>query len=107
MGSNLLINNSALLLRAVAVVGIGLACLSFLLAAYIIGRYVLIGTGVIGWTSLMTVTLLIGGVVLLSIGVVGEYLIRIIHGVEGRPDYFVRGGGIIRAGGIPPPLSEK
>jgi glycosyltransferase involved in cell wall biosynthesis len=107
LGSNLLINNSALLLRAVAVVGIGFACLSFLLAAYIVGRYVLIGTSIIGWTSLMTVTLLIGGVVLLSIGIVGEYLIRIIHGIEGRPDYFVREGGIIPVGGVAPPSPEK
>ena len=107
MGSNLLINNSALLLRAVAAVGIGFASLSFLLAAYIIGRYVLIGTAIVGWTSLMTVTLLIGGVVLLSIGVVGEYLIRIIHGIEGRPDYFVRDGGITPAGAVPSPPREK
>jgi glycosyltransferase involved in cell wall biosynthesis len=107
IGSNLLINNSALLLRVVAAVGIGFASLSFLLAAYIIGRYVLIGTGVIGWTSLMTVTLLVGGVVLLSIGVVGEYLIRIIHGIEGRPDYFVRDGGIIPDRAVPPSPPEK
>jgi glycosyltransferase involved in cell wall biosynthesis len=107
MGSNLLINNSALLLRAVAAVGIGFASLSFLLAAYIIGRYILIGSSIIGWTSLMTVTLLIGGVVLLSIGVVGEYLIRIIHGIEGRPDYFVREDCIIRARVVPPSSPEK
>ena len=107
IASNLLINNSALLLRTVAALGIGFACLSFLLAAYIIGRYVLVGTSIIGWTSLMTVTLLIGGVVLLSIGVVGEYLIRIVHGVEGRPDYFVRDGRVIPSGSVPPPSPEK
>jgi glycosyltransferase involved in cell wall biosynthesis len=107
VASNLLINNSALLLRAVTAVGIGCASLSFLLAAYIVGRYVLIGTHIIGWSSLMTVTLLIGGLVLLSIGVVGEYLIRIIHGIEGRPDYFVREDGIIPAAAVPPPVPEK
>ncbi len=90
-----------------AAVGIGFASLSFLLAAYVIGRYALIGASIIGWTSLMTVTLLIGGVVLLSIGVVGEYLIRMIHGIEGRPDYFVRDGGINPAGAIPPPSPEE
>ena len=67
----------------------------------------MIGTSIVGWTSLMTISLLIGGVVLLSIGVVGEYLIRIIHGIEGRPDYFVRDGGIIPDRGIPPSSPEK
>jgi hypothetical protein len=38
---------------------------------------------------------------------VGEYLIRIIHGIEGRPDYFVRDGGTIPAGSVPPSSPEK
>jgi dolichol-phosphate mannosyltransferase/undecaprenyl-phosphate 4-deoxy-4-formamido-L-arabinose transferase len=38
----------------------------------------------------MIVTLMIGGMVLVSIGVLGEYLARIIRGIESQPAYIVR-----------------
>ena len=38
----------------------------------------------------MVVTLILGGLILLSIGITGEYLIRIIKGVESRPAYIIR-----------------
>ena len=88
--SNLLINNSALMMRAVAFVGIVMATFSVGYGCYLVIRAVFGTASVPGWTSLMVVTLVIGGLILVSLGVIGEYLIRIIRGVESRPAFFVR-----------------
>jgi glycosyltransferase involved in cell wall biosynthesis len=86
----LLINNSSLLLRVVASTGIAFALLSIGLAGLAVFRKLADGTAVAGWTSLFAAVMLIGGLVLMSLGIVGEYLIRIIESSEARPPYFVR-----------------
>ncbi|MEA2559047.1 MAG: dolichol-phosphate mannosyltransferase [Acidobacteriota bacterium] len=88
--SNLLFNNSSFLLRLVGVVGISFAALSFFLAAVVIYRKIVHSVNVQGWTSLFATLLLIGGLLLVSLGVVGEYLLRIIESSENRPTYLVR-----------------
>jgi polyisoprenyl-phosphate glycosyltransferase len=42
-----------------------------------------------GWTSVIAVVLLLGGVQLLSLGVIGQYVARIFDEAKGRPLYFV------------------
>jgi dolichol-phosphate mannosyltransferase len=42
-----------------------------------------------GWTSLMVVVLFLGGIQLLSVGIVGEYIARIYEEVKNRPVYLV------------------
>ena len=88
--SNLLVNNSSLLLRLVATLGLTIASLSFVMGLFLVYRALVIQQIVPGWTSLMVVTLIIGGVIMLSLGVVGEYLLRIINGIENRPAFVVR-----------------
>ncbi len=88
--SNLLISNSSLVLRLVGAVGISFAAISFLLAALVIYKKIMYGVAVQGWASLFSALLLIGGLLLVSLGVVGEYLLRIIESSENRPTYFVR-----------------
>lgn len=97
--SNLLINNSSLVLRSVGCVGISFALISFFFAAVAVYRKLAHGVAVQGWASLFAALLLIGGLLLVSLGVVGEYLIRIIESSEGRPTYLVRR----RLGFGPPP----
>ncbi|HEX4966689.1 MAG TPA: glycosyltransferase family 2 protein [Thermoanaerobaculia bacterium] len=99
--SNLLINNSSLVLRVVGNLGILFAGISFLMAGFVIYRKLAHGVSVRGWTSLLATQLLIGGLLLFSVGVVGEYLVRIIESSESKPTYFVRrraGGGEDAAG---------
>jgi glycosyltransferase involved in cell wall biosynthesis len=100
--SNLLINNSSLVLRLVGYAGISFSVVSFLVAALVVYRRVAHGVAVQGWASLFAALLLLGGLLLFSLGVVGEYLIRIIETSEGRPTYFVR-----RRLGFPAPPGEE
>lgn len=88
--SNLLINNSSFLLRIIAYIGITISLLNFFLAIFFIFKKFFIGTFVSGWTSLIVIILFIGGLMLFSIGVVGEYLIRIIKGLEHQPPFIIR-----------------
>jgi dolichol-phosphate mannosyltransferase/undecaprenyl-phosphate 4-deoxy-4-formamido-L-arabinose transferase len=88
--SNLLINNSAGLLQLIAVMGISISIISSLMALFFFLKKVIVGINVTGWTSLMIAVTVLGGLILFSIGVVGEYLIRIINGVERKPPFIIR-----------------
>lgn len=88
--TNLLINNSSLVLRLVGYVGILLAGVSFLIALITIYMRLMHEIAIMGWTSLFAALLLIGGLLLFSMGLMGEYLIRIIETSEAKPTFFVR-----------------
>jgi glycosyltransferase involved in cell wall biosynthesis len=60
-------------------------------AIFIVGRTLIFGTDVPGYASLVTIILGLGGVQLISLGVIGEYLSRIFAEVKGRPAYIVAG----------------
>lgn len=88
--SHLLINNSSLVLRLVGNLGILFAGISFLMAGLVVYQKLAHSVSVRGWASLIATQLLIGGLLLFSVGIVGEYLIRIIESSERKPTYFVR-----------------
>ena len=88
--SNLLLNHSSFLLQIVSVAGVGISILSFLLGIYYIIKSFVVGRTVPGWTSLIVITLFINGLLLFSVGVIGEYLIRIINGIERRPPFVIK-----------------
>lgn len=62
---------------------------AFLYATYIVGRTLLYGIVVPGYASLIVITLFLGGIQLISIGLLGEYIGRIYKEVKGRPVYVV------------------
>lgn len=88
--TNLVINNSSLVLRLVGYLGIVLAGISFLMALLTIYMRLMHEIAIIGWASLFAALLLIGGLLLFSMGLMGEYLIRIIETSEAKPTFFVR-----------------
>lgn len=71
-----------------AVVGVGIVYL-----AYIVGRALLWGDLVEGWASLIGVVLLLGGVQLVFLGIVGEYVARVFEEAKGRPLYLLKQAG--------------
>lgn len=87
---NLLINQSAMLLKLIGQVGMTVALASFGFAGWVVWNKVDSGAAVLGWSSLMTAVLFIGGLLLVAMGIVGEYLIRIIAAAERRPTFHVR-----------------
>ncbi len=88
--SNLLISNSSFLLRMMGYIGIIVAVLACVAAAIIIIKKIIYGVAVSGWSSLIVLILIFGGMTLFTLGVIGEYLIRIIATTEERPVYHVR-----------------
>lgn len=88
--SNLAINNSSFLLRLIGNTGLTISFLSFALGLYFIYHRIVHSTKIIGWTSVIVTVLFTGGLLLFSVGVIGEYLIRIIRGVDKWPNYVIR-----------------
>jgi glycosyltransferase involved in cell wall biosynthesis len=84
-----LLSFSTLPLRVWTYVGSVVAALSFAYGSFIVIRTLVLGVDLPGYASLLTTVLFLGGVQLLSIGVIGEYLGRLFIEVKGRPLYIV------------------
>jgi glycosyltransferase involved in cell wall biosynthesis len=76
-------------LRAATYLGVGTALLAFVSAAWVVFRALGHGDPVAGWPSMMTVILFLGGVQLMALGMIGEYLGRLYIEGKQRPLYLV------------------
>jgi len=63
---------------------------SLFYAVYLVIRTLILGIDLPGYASIMVAVLFLGGVQLISLGVIGEYLARVYEEVKGRPLYLVR-----------------
>lgn len=88
--SDLIINNSSILLRAVALLGVIVGVLGSFYGLYIFLRSWIYGSSIPGWASVMVAILVLGSLTLITLGVAGEYLLRIIQGIEYRPLFVVK-----------------
>jgi dolichol-phosphate mannosyltransferase len=70
-------------------IGIVISFTSVIMSAWIVYSSFRWGFSVVGWTSLMTIILFIGGVILIMIGITGVYLGRIFQEVKKRPLYII------------------
>ena len=77
-------------LKVWGVIGALISMLSFLYAALIVLRTVIWGVDLPGYASQIVAILFLGGIQLIGIGVLGEYIGRIYIDVKRRPHYFVR-----------------
>jgi len=71
-------------------VGLLVASLAFFYGAFIVGKVILFGRDTPGYASLITIVLFVGGLQLLGLGVLGEYMGRIYSETKERPIYIVR-----------------
>ena len=76
-------------LRVWTAIGFGLAALSILYGLWIAVETLLMGIVVPGWATLAVAVFFLGGVQLISIGVLGEYLARVFTEVKARPGFIV------------------
>jgi glycosyltransferase involved in cell wall biosynthesis len=82
---------SYLPLRLLTICGIFIACLGFATGLFFAVKRILgVENAFTGFTTLVTLLLFIGGVQLIGIGVLGEYLGRVYDEVKQRPNYIVR-----------------
>ncbi|MBK7849563.1 MAG: glycosyltransferase family 2 protein [Bacteroidetes bacterium] len=92
---------SNLPLRFATITGFVVSGIAFLLIIYALYERLVTKNYVPGWASLMLAVLFIGGVQLISIGIIGEYISRMSSNIRNRPLY------ILRETNLPEPDQEK
>lgn len=75
-------------LKVATYVGFAISVLATIYLAFIVGRTLLQGNPVAGYPSLLAVVLFLGGVQMMMLGIIGEYLGRIFNETKQRPLYF-------------------
>ena len=85
-----IISFSFLPLKVWSYVGISISLVSLIYALILVMRTLVFGVDVPGYASLMVAILFLGGIQLITLGILGEYLGRVYTEVKGRPLYFVR-----------------
>jgi dolichol-phosphate mannosyltransferase len=81
-------------LQIVSKLGFFISFISFLIILYAVYAHFILDRTITGWTSLIVSSMFIGGVQLISIGIIGEYIGRINRNVLKRPLYIVRESNI-------------
>jgi glycosyltransferase involved in cell wall biosynthesis len=76
-------------LKVATYIGLTIALLALFFGAVVVWKALIFGDPVKGYPSLMTVILFLGGVQLISVGLLGEYIGRIFNEVKARPLYLV------------------
>jgi polyisoprenyl-phosphate glycosyltransferase len=86
---NGLLSFSVVPLQLASYLGFLISSIGFFYIVYAIGLKLFTDRVVLGWTSVMVAVLFLGGVQLISLGIIGEYIGRIYDEVKQRPLYVV------------------
>ena len=78
-------------LRIWLYIGMSISFLSFIFGATIIVKTLIYGIDLPGYASMLTIILFLGGIQLMGIGILGEYLGRIYNEAKNRPIYIIEG----------------
>jgi glycosyltransferase involved in cell wall biosynthesis len=78
-------------LKVWSYVGVVISIFAFLYALFLAALTIIHGVVVPGYASIMVAVLFLGGVQLITLGIIGEYLARMYNEVKGRPLYLVQG----------------
>ena len=77
-------------LRISTVVGAIISLFAIILGICILGQTLIYGKDVPGYASTITTILFMGGIQLLSIGIIGEYIAKMYLEIKDRPKYLIR-----------------
>ncbi len=76
-------------LRFVSFIGILMSLFSFFIAIYAFVEYYYFHSTISGWTTIVVAFGLIGGIQILCLGIIGEYLGQLFYEVKNRPRYII------------------
>jgi polyisoprenyl-phosphate glycosyltransferase len=88
--SEILFNYSSYPLRLVAGIGLITALVSFTLSMFYLGVAIFAGTRVPGWTTVVVLLSFFNGMTLFVLGMVGEYLVRLINQASRTDTYHIK-----------------
>lgn len=76
-------------LRLASILGLIISSVAFIYLLFVVIKTLLFGDPVAGYPSMISIILFIGGIQLVVLGIIGEYVGRIFYEAKGRPDYLV------------------
>ena len=82
-------------LKISLIVGSCTSIIGFLYALYTIIKTLCFGPDVAGYPSIICAILIVGGLILVSLGITGEYIARMYMEVKNRPDYLINETNIV------------
>jgi glycosyltransferase involved in cell wall biosynthesis len=82
-------------LKISLIVGTFTSIIGFIYALYTIVKTLVFGPDVAGYPSIICAILIVGGLILISLGITGEYIARMYMEVKNRPDYLINETNII------------
>jgi len=75
--------------RFISYIGIIVSLIGFIYAMILIFNKIFFGIGPTGWTSIMVLMLFLGGIQLITLGIIGEYVWRGVDESRKRPLYLI------------------
>ncbi|MFQ5745610.1 MAG: glycosyltransferase family 2 protein [Gemmatimonadota bacterium] len=88
-------------LRLATILGFLVSGVAFLVLLNVLRHKLFTGAAIPGWASVMTSVLFLGGVQLIAVGIIGEYIGRIYNETKGRPAWVVQRYENLPSGGEP------
>ena len=83
-------NYTVVPLRAISCIGAASAFVGFVYAVYVIIKKVMVPDVPAGWSSIVCILLLFFGLILLTLGIIGEYIGNLVLPANGTPHFIVR-----------------
>ena len=88
--SNLLVNYSSYPLKLLSFIGIFISSVSFFVGSFFLISALIGGSNVSGWTSIFVLVSFLGGFIIIVLGVMGEYLSRILNQMSGSKNFYAK-----------------
>ena len=85
-----LLNTSYIPIRLISLLGICFSVIGFLYALVIVYNRIINNTPFIGWAPIMIIILIVGGLIMLMLGIIGEYVWRTYDETRKRPLYIIK-----------------
>ena len=98
MATDAFVSYSDVPLRLATVMGFMVSGIAFLVLLSVLWKKLVSGEAILGWASVMTSVLFIGGIQLIAIGMIGEYIGRIYTETKRRPGWVVDRSRNLEAG---------